>query len=279
METLKPTAMEMRKMMVLTISIVSCVLCMNGQTPLEITKMGVEKYNAGETEKGIELLKQAFEQYEPNAWFYLGYLAINGKVEGMSPESGRFWVEKSAEQGVGQAQMLMGNLCLSDNKLDDEKFMKGYAWYRKAKAQGVQEAVASVAQMDSIINSFSEIEKGIYLRTLCYQKEYELAFEWFEKESNAGNDSFLYDLGFMYYKGIGTKEDCAKAEEWMVKAATKGRCRAQWFLYNVYMSGGTCFKKDADKAVMWMKKAVAQGYNQAYFMQEYQNSWMSKVDR
>lgn len=68
-------------------------------------------------------------------------------------------------------------------------------------------------------------------------------------------------------------------EEWMVKAATKGRCRAQWFLYNVYMSGGTCFKKDADKAVMWMKKAVAQGYNQAYFMQEYQNSWMSKVDR
>ena len=278
MATKQPTEIKMKRMMALTIVLVTCVVGLYAQTPLEITKQGVEKYNAGETEKGIELLKQAFEQKEPNAWFYLGYLGLNGQVEGMSPESGRFWVEKSAEQGVGQAQMLMGNLCLSDKPLDTEKFMKAYSWYRKAKAQGVQNAVASVAQMDSVINSFSEIEKDIYLKTLCELKEYELAFEWFEKESNAGNDSFLYDLAFMYNKGIGTKKDCAKAEEWMVKAATKGKCRAQWFLYNAYMWGGTCFKIDTAKGVMWMKKAEAQGYNQEYYMQEYQNSWMSKID-
>ena len=49
-------------------------------------------------------------------------------------------------------------------------------------------------------------------------------------KAQAGDTEAQYDLGLMYYHGIGVERDIQESETWMRKAAEQGNADAQNFL-------------------------------------------------
>ena len=78
-------------------------------------------------------------------------------------------------------------------------------------------------------------------------------------------------LGWMYYKGIGVKQDDAEALRWYTKAAEQGDADAQYHLGDRYYLGEGV-KKDYAEALRWWKKAAEQGHARAQV-------WLDRVTK
>ena len=63
------------------------------------------------------------------------------------------------------------------------------------------------------------------------------AFEWNTKAANQGYAGAQYNLGLMYHKGHGVRQDYQKAVEWYTKAANQGIAEAQFNLGLMYYNG------------------------------------------
>lgn len=110
------------------------------------------------------------------------------------------------------------------------------------------------------------------LTRLYEEKNYKQLLERFKKitegrATNAGYSlseiaSAKYNLGVMYYQGLGTPKNLEKALQWYEKAALGGDARAQYNLgLMLYAGEGT--QKDLRGAVYWLRKSAAQGYADA----------------
>ena len=76
-------------------------------------------------------------------------------------------------------------------------------------------------------DGYSAIEKG----------DYKTAFTIFEDLAEKGDAVAQFALGFMYYDGLGVRQDYFKAKEWYEKAATQGDAQAQNNLGVMYDNG------------------------------------------
>jgi hypothetical protein len=56
---------------------------------------------------------------------------------------------------------------------------------------------------------------------LYKEKKYEEAFQYFNEMAEVGNTQAMYNIGVMYYKGEGVKQDWTKAFAWMSVAGTR----------------------------------------------------------
>ena len=90
------------------------------------------------------------------------------------------------------------------------------------------------------------------------------AFEWNTKAANQGYAGAQYNLGLMYHKGHGVRQDYQKAVEWYTKAANQGIAEAQHNLGVMY-DEGQGVRQDYQKAVEWYTKAANQGIAEAQF--------------
>ncbi|ASK79105.1 hypothetical protein CF386_08525 [Paraphotobacterium marinum] len=92
-----------------------------------------------------------------------------------------------------------------------------------------------------------------------YPKNYSKAAFWFEKAAQQGDELAQFNLGWMYQKGQGVKQNNFKSYQWYLKAATKGLSVAQNNLAIMYFNGfGT--NVNYKKALIWFKKAASSGY-------------------
>ena len=89
-----------------------------------------------------------------------------------------------------------------------------------------------------------------------------LDFNQVQKAANQGDAAAQYNLGYMYSKGEGVRQDDAKAVEWYQKAANQGDANAQTNLGVMYINGEGVQQDDA-KAVEWFTKAANQGFSSA----------------
>ena len=62
------------------------------------------------------------------------------------------------------------------------------------------------------------------------------------------------NLGWMYYKGNGIKQDYQKAFEWFTKSAEQGCIEAMYNIAEMY-ENGYGVEKDLNKSKHWIKKA------------------------
>lgn len=93
-------------------------------------------------------------------------------------------------------------------------------------------------------------------------KSFDEAASWYQKASDAGNDSAKARLGKMYIEGRGVTKDLKKAYQLLSEAARNNVSSAQYQLGIMYEIG-IGIREDNNKALYWYKKAAELGHYQA----------------
>ncbi|WP_419770162.1 MAG: tetratricopeptide repeat protein [Candidatus Marinarcus sp.] len=103
-------------------------------------------------------------------------------------------------------------------------------------------------------NEFFEKGKKYY-----QQRNYSMAFEYFSKASDMGNQKAYYNLGVLYGNKYFNKKDYAKSYEIFYELAQKGYAPAQNKV-GMYLTLGLSVEKDYKEAVKWYEKASKQNF-------------------
>jgi len=92
------------------------------------------------------------------------------------------------------------------------------------------------------------------------------SFQIYQLKANQGDAPAQYNLGLLYYNGVGIPQDSKKAVYWYTKAAEQGHVNAQYDLGNLYRDGdGEEVPQDFKQAVYWYTKAAEQGLANAQY--------------
>ncbi|KAF9930194.1 hypothetical protein FBU30_000794 [Linnemannia zychae] len=94
------------------------------------------------------------------------------------------------------------------------------------------------------------------------ERDYKAAMYWFLKAVEQEDATSQYQIGDMYYFGLGVTQDYSKAMTWFREAANQGHVIAQFYIGELYKSGYGV-KKDILLALSWFHKAADQGYEDA----------------
>ena len=104
----------------------------------------------------------------------------------------------------------------------------------------------------------------MYFEGLGVEKNYQEAINWYRKAAEAGNADAQLNLGIIYDKGQGAERNDQEAAGWYIKAAEQGIAAAQNNLGIMYAEGQGVEQND-EKAVAWYIKAAEQRYALAQF--------------
>ncbi|HHF3821858.1 TPA: tetratricopeptide repeat protein, partial [Haemophilus influenzae] len=94
--------------------------------------------------------------------------------------------------------------------------------------------------------------------------DYQTAFKLWLPLAEQGNASIQFNLGLMYKKGQGIKQDDFEAVKWFRKAAEQGEANAQFNLGVMY-ANGRGVKQDDFEEVKWYRQAAEQGHAKAQY--------------
>jgi len=140
--------------------------------------------------------------------------------------------QRAAEQGLVAAQVKLGSMyALGQGVPENEQL--AVTWYKKAAAQGSQEAQEALAILVDTAKLQEEIDTQSVLRqavNLHEQGRYEEALVIFQKEAEQGNAHAQFALGGMYTLGQGLPKNEQLAAQWLKKAAGQGHAGAEEFL-------------------------------------------------
>ena len=91
------------------------------------------------------------------------------------------------------------------------------------------------------------------------KEDYPTAFRILSQLANEGNAQGQFDLGLLYFNGLGVPKNDVEAVNWCRKAAEQGLAEAQASLGAIYQKAlGGVLKNDVE-AVKWYRKAAEQG--------------------
>ncbi len=79
-----------------------------------------------------------------------------------------------------------------------------------------------------------------------------------------GNAAAAREIGFMYYRGNGVRQDDAKAVEWFKKAAEHGDLQSQVNLGQMY-ENGLSVRQSSEESARWFLAAANQGDRRSQF--------------
>jgi hypothetical protein len=150
----------------------------------------------------------------------------------------------------------------------------------------------------NVVVDLTNFDKGLLAYNNGY---YETAAKLWTPLAEEGHTIAQYNLGYMYYKGMGLKQDYAKGLLLLKKSASNGYAKAEYYLGKIYQQGlgvsknlveaKDWFHKSAEKgnilalyslgdlyysetdgykdykqALKWYGKAAEKGYDEAQFM-------------
>jgi len=96
------------------------------------------------------------------------------------------------------------------------------------------------------------------------QGDYSIALHEWRPLATKGYAPAQYNLGQMYRKGVGVRQNYAEAMTWYRRAAVQGYVYAQHNLSVMYYKGDGV-ARDYGEAVRWSRLAAAQGYAKAQY--------------
>ena len=95
--------------------------------------------------------------------------------------------------------------------------------------------------------------------TAYEQSDYQTAFKLWLPMAEQGDASVQFNLGVMYAKGQGVKQDDFEAVKWFRKAAEQGHAKAQAILGFSYLLGERGVQVNKSLAKEWFGKACDNG--------------------
>lgn len=227
--------------------------------------------------KALELMRQAAEQDDAEALFYLGFMYFDDKLAPLDyAQTEALWLKAAAFDFEPAAYSLGSFYYYGYGQAPD--YVKSVRWFAKAHELG-----SSVAGYDLGM---------LYLYGIEGKPDQVLACEWFEKAAAVGNAEAKYVLGLIYFNGDGVTQDFAKARNYLEQvaeweysdgmyslgliysqglagdvdyirarecyesAAMQGHGPAQMDLGNIYHAGTGLEQADLGKAYMWFNLAA-----------------------
>ncbi|MDH5571334.1 MAG: sel1 repeat family protein [Gammaproteobacteria bacterium] len=119
-------------------------------------------------------------------------------------------------------------------------------------------------QADALEQGINAFENG----------QYQTALNYWQPLANQNNPDALYNIGLLYMKGLGVKQDYAKAKKIFKQAAQYGSVDAAYNLGVMYKTGLGAHPSTKD-AIYWWKQAAEYGHADSQFnygvMQAYGN--------
>lgn len=94
--------------------------------------------------------------------------------------------------------------------------------------------------------------------------DYKTAIDIWQNLANRGNNAAQFNLGLMYFKGDGVKQNFSKAAKWYRLAAIQGNAEAQLKLGDMYYNGNG-IPIDYKRATRWYLYSSKQGNIEAQF--------------
>jgi len=98
----------------------------------------------------------------------------------------------------------------------------------------------------------------LYQKGQGVKQDYELAFHWFMKSAEQNNVTAQYNLGNLYQRGLGVAQDYNQAMQWYKKAAAGGIIMARLQIAEMYYEGAGV-RKDIQQSYVWAALAALKG--------------------
>jgi TPR repeat protein len=105
------------------------------------------------------------------------------------------------------------------------RFLGDTFYYGKFRAQDYRTARSYYEKAENIGYLGAEGANNlgvIYAKGLGVKQDYKRAFQLFQKSAAGGDVWGMYNLGFYYEQGLGVTPDYKQARQWYEKAASKG---------------------------------------------------------
>ncbi|HWC64137.1 MAG TPA: tetratricopeptide repeat-containing serine protease family protein [Rhizomicrobium sp.] len=186
----------------------------------------------------------AASQGDDTARARLGMMFAYGIGVPMDGAQAVFWLSLSAEHNNPEADTMMGRL-LMEGRFLPKDLDKAMQFFSRAADQGVAPAQTALGEL--------------YLKgTPSHKSDLPAAMHQFELAAYQNDPKAEYDLGFMYYTGMGTKQDYIASSGWFGKAANQGDAGAAAFL-GTQFDKGLGVAEDAYRAVYYFGIAALQG--------------------
>jgi TPR repeat protein len=151
-------------------------------------------------------------------------------------------------------------------EVEDKPEKKGFFKRLFSKEKEAQEAEAVITESDEeyrvpsseseFIAETTELEAA---QTALDAADYDTAYNIYYDLANQGDASAQYQLGLLYYQGLGIGQNYDEASHWYQQSGAQGNADAQYSLGNMFLMGEGVSQDDT-KAIAWYEKAAEQGH-------------------
>ena len=196
---------------------------------------------------GIETIQQAKD------------LGVNNADKWLESHQSQIKWWPQAEQGDTGAMVDLGRFYL-----DDKKYNKAQAWFRKASEK--KSAIA-----DFYIGVIYGFGYGL-------DKNQEIAYKWYKKAADKGNSSALFNMCVLTRDGEGVAKDLVKARDLCLRSAVLGHSNAE-IEYGIMLLKGIGGKKNPKHAKTLLERYVGKDYLATSYVGDiYYNGYGVEID-
>ncbi len=211
-------------------------LALAGTARAEFQK-GLDAWNGGDYKTAFEEFKQAAEQGDARAQFYLGEAYNRGRGVLQDYADALTWYRKAAEQNNADAQETLCSMYFFGQGIVPQDYAEGAKMCAGAGKQGR----VYPAYLGGYLYEFG---KGVNVDLAQAAALYKVAAE-------GGNTDAQEALGRMYFFGQGVTQDYEEAAKWNRKVAEEGRSFSQFLLAYAYDYGkGVATKSDRGRGLV-----------------------------
>lgn len=110
------------------------------------------------------------------------------------------------------------------------------------------------------------------------KQDFYKAVKWYRLAAKQGNSDAQFNLGNMYYNGEGVPKNLKRAAKWFLSSARQGNIDAQFNLGWMY-DKGEGFNANYKKAITWYKSAAKQGHSDAQYNLGFMYETVEKINK
>ena len=195
----------------------------------------------GDTQRGIDLLRQAADKGSAEALYRLAIRHAAGKGVPEDPEQARRLMKKAADLGHAEAMREMA-----------EYLMKGYGGPKDAEAGFALMRKAAEAGDGRALFRMALFALGNHYK----QADASQGIAWLKQAAEKGYKRAYYFLAAAYLSGEGVEKNLSKAYEWAWKGAEAGELESAYLL-GMSLAAGENVPEDVVEGLKWLQISLA----------------------